>query len=159
MRLCLIVITALSLSSCLHKVSVGMFPSSKSEIDYAKINENQINRNSNLKFGSKQEYCFISEYKGSEELLTDIITTNVANQGFKLNVSNLKEDFILFKKGFSPEAWKSMLGVYYDINNDTEKVEIYLLYQMTQDITGSFDFNYSEAIGQTIQYSLASFNK
>ena len=51
-----------------------------------------------------------------------------------------------------------MMGVYYDIREDKNEVEIYVLYQMTQDITGSFEFNYSEVIGQRIQLSLRALN-
>ena len=145
-------------TGCLHKVSLEMFPTTKAAIDYKKINATQVDRNANLKFGAKQEFCFLNEYKSTEEELIKIIRNVVESDGFKPKHFSYQEDVLIFEKGLSAEAWKSMMGVYYDIREDKNEVEIYVLYQMTQDITGSFEFNYSEVIGQRIQLSLRALN-
>ncbi|HPN71682.1 MAG TPA: hypothetical protein PLZ32_19280 [Saprospiraceae bacterium] len=159
MKLIAVITLVIILSGCLHKVSLEMFPTTKSAIDYKKINATQVDRNANLKYGGKQEFCFLNEYKSTEEELIKIIRNVVESDGFKPKHFSYQEDVLIFEKGLSAQAWKSMMGVYYDIREDKNEVEIYVLYQMTQDITGSFEFNYSEVIGQNIRQSLSILNK
>jgi len=150
---------SLLLTSCLQSVSLDMFPSSKNQIDYSEIKSRQAERNSNLKYGSKQEFHIHDFYNRSEKILVKIISDWLKKEGFTLKQSNIDEDFLIFEKGLSPEAWKSMVGVYYDLNKNTNEVEIYILYQMSQDVTGSLNINYAELIGKRIQYTLNILNK
>ena len=155
MKLYYLSILAFFFISCLHKVSIHNFPQSKSQINYEKVKSEQNFRNMDLRFGSKQEFYFSGTFNNSEEYL---IKEVVKNEGFKIKKSDIQQDFLIFEKGLSLEAWKSIIGIYYNINESTNSLEVYLLYQMTQDITGSFDVNFAEIIGDKIRFKLRSTN-
>ena len=158
MKLYYLSILAFFFISCLHKVSIHNFPQSKSQINYEKVKSEQNFRNMDLRFGSKQEFYFSGTFNNSEEYLINLIKEVVKNEGFKIKKSDIQQDFLIFEKGLSLEAWKSIIGIYYNINESTNSLEVYLLYQMTQDITGSFDVNFAEIRGDKIRFKLRSTN-
>lgn len=154
MKYIIAAVASLLFISCLHSVNLEMFPKTKQEVDYKAIKSRQFERNSNLRFGSTQEYYFKSSFQRSEVELLKIIDLVMTEERFKLKVSDINEDYLIYEKGLSAEAWNSMIGVYYDINPSSSTVEMYLVYKMTQDVTGSLAFNYAEIIGQKIQYNV-----
>lgn len=144
----------------MQSCSVAKFssmPKTAADINFVKY-EKELQNNKEPFWTSKtsNEYFIeINKICKEQDILQSIGNAYSANNyGFsKFN----KEDKVVFaERGTRLNEWKSIAGVYYQIDGIAKKTRIYILVKISQDVTGGWKENRAKKLGQIIEKELST---
>jgi hypothetical protein len=140
------------LNSCLSVAKISNFPKASNEINFDKYStEYKEKKSSFLTSDTTNEYYFERNKLISEKELTDIIQFALKENGYSIYSSSFENDNIFGKRGLHANEWNSITGVYYKIELNIQKVQIYINTKITQDLTGGWGENRAKKIGLIIE--------
>ncbi len=143
------------LTSCVSVANISNLPQGSYYIDFDKYsNEYQ---EENIPFwttAGSNEYYFEKNFTVKDDLIFDIISEALLDEGYKIVVADNKNQFFTGKRGIRLNEWNSRIGVYYKINVPEFKTQVFIRVDITQDITGGWKENRAKKVGEKIEYLL-----
>jgi len=137
----------------LHNASISNFPTNSNKINFDNYST-QINKKKTPIWTFKGSNQYFIEQKKiiDEKELVAIIEKALQTRGNHIVSNNIENKCIIGEKGMSFNEYNSITGVYYRIESD--KIQIYIKTQITQDITGGAGNNLSKKLGKLIETAL-----
>lgn len=143
----LFLLTLLS-QSCVTTARMSDFSTSPGKEDFNVFsNSKRTDTNSNRNLKTGYEY-YIESKITNDTVVIQAITNTLKKQGFKIKTVDKNRCAIIAKRGLRANEWKTIAGIYYQIENGITK--IYIRSKITEDFTGGWRANRSEKIGQEI---------
>lgn len=148
----IVLLGILTLNSCLSVAKISSFPLTSADIDFDKYStEYKEKKDPFWTSNTSNEYYFERDIIVSEKELTYIIQRILRDNGYSIYSISLENDNVFGKRGMYANEWSSITGVYYKINPNNQKLQIYINTKITQDITGGWSENRAKKIGLIIE--------
>ncbi|MFN8255715.1 MAG: hypothetical protein U0W24_08510 [Bacteroidales bacterium] len=145
------------LNGCLSIAKLSDFPKTSTAINFDKYSmEYQEESEPYWTAKTSNEYYFERRDTISEIILTDIIKKAMMYEGYAINEIDLVNDYVLGKRGMYANEWSSITGVYYKLDPERNRIQIYINTKITQDITGGWSENRSKKVGLQIEKRIDS---
>ena len=98
---------------------------------------------------SKTQYDYYLEYENilPENMLIHKTLIALGNKGYEIVKADSISNSVLGKRGLRANEWKTVIGVYYDINREKQITQIYIFSKITQDFTGGWKDNRAKKVG------------
>ena len=145
------------LNSCLSVAKISDLPSSSKGIDFDKYSaEYKEQKNPFWTAATSNEYYFERDKALTEKDLTDIIKQALSKKGYAMNKVDLENNYISGKRGMQANEWNSITGIYYQLDHNNKKLQVYIITKITQDFTGGWKENRAKKIGEIIESNLDS---
>jgi hypothetical protein len=153
----LLITLATTLYSCLSVAKISNFPKTSTEISFDRYStEFQEKKDPFWTSNTSNEYYFERNKIILEKDLTDIIQYALQEKGYSIYSINLDNDNVFGKRGMYANEWSSITGVYYKIDLNKQKLQIYINTKITQDITGGWSENRAKKVGLIIETMIDS---
>ena len=157
LKILVLLIMLTILYSCFSVAKMSSFPKASSEINFNKYStEYQEKKDPFWTSKTSNEYYLERNKVMTEKELTDIIQYALRENGYKIYSINLDNDNVFGERGMQANEWNSITGIYYKIDLNKQKVQIYITTKITQDITGGWRENRAKKVGQTIENMIDS---
>lgn len=141
-----------SLNSCLSVAKMSDFSKTASTIDFDKYSTEYHEKKEPFWSGqTSNEYYFEKGQTITEKKLTDIIQYALKQKGYSIKGIDNENDYVIGKRGMYANEWSSITGVYYKLDNNQERLQIYINTKITQDFTGGWGENRAKKVGQIIE--------
>ena len=129
-------------SGCLSVAHLADLPASSDSVHYGRW--------------EKEEYGYY-EYEFALRNVTDEQFVRAVREGLSTNGFEIKRDdptarVITADRGLRPNEWGSVVGVYSRRRN--EDLDVKVIFEITQDFTGTFPQSYAENIAERIRTCL-----
>ncbi len=144
----LIPLAIILIQSCLSVARLSDFPKTARGYDFNNIvaaKNVSTDKGWNKKTGL--EY-YIKTNVTVDSLIIRAITGAIESGGFTIEFLDKNTYAIIGKRGLRANEWKSVIGVYYKINNDV--CEMYVKCKITQDFTGGWRTDRAKKVGEII---------
>lgn len=152
----LLLFSTILVQSC-SVAKISSLPQSSNEIDFAKYSV-ELNKSKQAFWTSKtsNEYYIEKNTVYSEADILRIITYAVEINNYTIAKYSKIEKVVFAKRGMRANEWKSIAGIFYQIDENERKTKIYIQVKITQDITGGWRENRAQKIGVLIEEKLAA---
>ncbi len=146
-----------TLYSCLSVAKISNFPKASTEINFDRYSvEYQEKKDPFWTSNTSNEYYFERNKIISEKDLSDIIQYALKEKGYSIYSIGLDNDNVFGKRGMYANEWNSITGVYYKIDLNIQKIQVYINTKITQDITGGWSENRAKKVGLIIETMIDS---
>jgi hypothetical protein len=146
-----------TLYGCLSVAKISSFPKASAEINFDRYStEYQEKKDPFWTSKTSNEYYFERNKIVSEKELTDIIQNALREKGYSIYSVSLDNDNVFGKRGMYANEWNSISGVYYKIDLNKQRLQIYINTKITQDITGGWSENRAKKVGLIIETMIDS---
>lgn len=146
-----------ALYSCLSVAKISSFPKASAELNFDQYSaEYRDKKDPFWTSNTSNEYYFERNKIISEKDLTDLIQYALKEKGYSIYSISLDNDNVFGKRGMYANEWNSITGVYYKIDLDNQKLQIYINTKITQDFTGGWSENRAKKVGLIIETMLDS---
>lgn len=147
------------LFGCLSIAKISEFPKFSTEINFDRYStEYTENKDPFWTANTSNEYYFERDKTISEKELTDIIQYALKEKGYSIYSISIDNNNVLGKRGMYANEWNSITGVYYKIDLNKQKLQIYIITQITQDFTGGWSENRAKKVGLIVENMIDSKN-
>lgn len=154
-KIILILVTSTFFAGCLSIAKLSNFSQTSSTIDFYKLaKEYKLAETPFRTTKTTNEYFFEKEIIIEESKLFEIAKNALDACKYSISVSNIENKCIIGKRGLMANEWKSITAIYYKI--ESNKIQVYVLTKITQDITGGFGENRAMQVGKLIEQKLNS---
>jgi hypothetical protein len=137
-----------SFSSCLSTARLSDFSQTAEKIDFMQI-ANSEKMELDKEWNSKTEFeYYLKLNTTNNSLIIQSIKDALFYNGYTIQFLDVNKKAVLAKRGLMANEWNSIIGIYFNVNNDES--EIYINCKITQDITGGWRDDRAAEIGQTI---------
>jgi hypothetical protein len=150
-KLILILIILTSMTSCLSTVKFSAFPKSSTEVDFNKYSEFYDLESVYWTSENANEYYFERDTLISAKELTGYIKVSLLALGYSITSDDYTDDYIRGSRELTAKEWGTVTAVYYKLDYDKNKIQVYILTQITQDITGGQAENRAKTVGKAIE--------
>lgn len=150
-KLILILICLTLMTSCLSTVKLSNFPKSSTEVDFNKYSEFYDLESVYWNSENANEYYFERDTLISNKELTDYIKVSLLALGYSITSDEYTDDYIRGSHDLTAKEWGTVTAVYYKLDYDKSKLQVYIITQITQDITGGKAENRAKAVGKVIE--------
>jgi len=134
--------------SCLSVAKLSDFSLTTDGLDFDKISTLKQTEKNNF-WTSKTEYEYYIESKiTNDSLIINVIKETLLENRYAIRYYNPNYHTIIGERGLMAHEWKSIVGIYYQINNEAS--QIYIKSKITQDITGSLGKGIATKIGERL---------
>lgn len=152
-----LIMLTITLCSCLSVAKISNFPKASTEINFDRYStEYRDKKDPFWTSNTSNEYYFERNKVLSEKDLTDIIQFALEEKGYSIYSMSIDNDNVFGKRGMYANEWNSITGVYYKIDIDKQKIQIYINTQITQDFTGGWSENRAKKVGLIIEAMIDS---
>jgi len=144
----LLFISTILIQSCVSVAKLSDFPRTTDGLDFDKIStlkKLESDKSWNVKTG--YEY-YINSVVTNDSLIINAIRESLYESGYAIKNYNANFSVVIGERGLRANEWKSIAGIYYQINN--EMSQIYIKCKITQDFTGGWSENRAEKIGKIL---------
>lgn len=153
-QLSAILLTSIILMGCLSTAKISNFSQTSSTIDFEKLSkEFELTKTPFWTSKTSNEYYFEKESVIDETKLIEIINSALRSYNYSIKVSDIENNCVIGKRGMVANEWGSITAVYYKI--ESNKIQVYLNTEITQDITGGWRENRALKVGQLIETKLS----
>lgn len=150
-------ILSILIQSCLSIARISEFPHSSSIIDFEKyameFDEHELPLRTRK---TSYEYFLEVDNPLPEYKLVILITHALENKGYEVVRLDTITNSVLGKRGLRANEWKTVTGVYYNINSLIPKTQIYILSRITQDFTGGWKDNRAKKVATELENLISS---
>ena len=150
-----IFLTWIGITFLFQSCSVAKFssmPKGASEINFANFQSQVKNEKEPLLTGSTTNEYFIEINRVCNELeLLDAIGQAYTANHYGFSKFNKADKAIFAERGARLNEWKSLAGIYYQINGQLNNTRFYILVNITQDITGGWKENRAKKLGLSLE--------
>ena len=150
-----IFLTLIGIAILFQSCSVAKFsnmPKGASEINFSKYSSHAKNEKEPLLTGSTTNEYFIEINKVCYELeILDAIGQAYNANHYGFSKFNKADKAIFAERGARLNEWKSLAGIYYQINEQLNNTRFYILVNITQDITGGWKENRAKKLGLSLE--------
>lgn len=146
--------TTLLFTGCLATARLSDFSNNASDIDFDKYAAKSPAEKTALWTGKTSNEYFLERDTIYPEADLNIIVRNaLSKMGYSVDKRNAVPgtNCILGKRGMYANEWNSITGVYYRIDKEKNKTQIYINTKITQDITGGWRENRAAKVGAKIE--------
>jgi hypothetical protein len=130
-------------------------PKTATDINFAKY-ESEL-RNTKEPFWtsktSNEYFIEINKICKEQDILQSIGNAYSANN-YGFSKFNKQDKAVFAERGMRMNEWKSIAGIYYQIDELAKKTRIYILVKITQDVTGGWKENRAKKLGLIIEKEL-----
>lgn len=145
------------LNSCVSVAKISDFPKASNQVDFNKYSKEYKEKQEPFWTAeTSNEYYFEKNKVISETDLRFIILAGLKDNGYRSYGLNQQNDCVLAKRGLRANEWNSITGVYYQLDNKDQNIQIYINTKITQDITGGWRENRAKKIGIVIEKMIDS---
>ena len=100
---------------------------------------------------TKNEYFVQINTLLTEAQILDVIGKAYAANNYGFSKFNRADKVVFAERGARLNEWKSLAGIYYQIDEANNQTNLYILVKITQDITGGFKENRAKKLGLVIE--------
>ena len=149
------------LASCIFLVQsctvakLSSLPKSSNDIDFDKCLGTLEKPSGKLRTSKTvNEYCFEIAKIYTEDAVIKAIEKRIKYSDYSvINFSTIGR-VVYADRGLRTNEWKSIVGVYYWIDEQAGKTKVYIQVRITQDITGGWNENRAKKVGSIIEKEL-----
>ena len=136
------------IQSCSSTARLTDFPKTAKEYDFDKIaNSKKTQEDKSWNKKSGYEYYLQTNSK-DDSVIIQAIDRAMRSEGFVIRLIDNTNGAVLGERGLQANEWKSVVGVYYQKNDDG--FELYVRCKITQDVTGGWREDRAQKIGEKI---------
>ena len=134
---------------------LSSLPKSSNEIDFNKYSFELVNAKEPFWISkTSNEYYFEKPKLYAEEDIFKAIDKAFTANNYVVVKFYKTEKTIFAERGMRANEWKSIAGVYYQIDEKAEKTKVYIQVKITQDISGGWKENRAKKVGVIIEKEL-----
>jgi hypothetical protein len=141
-----------TISSCLSVAKISDFPKTSTVIDFNKYSSEYHELKAPYWTSENaSEYYFERDTIITNKELTDYIKTALISLGYTITSNDYEDDYIRGSRNISRMEWGAITAVYYKLDYEKNKLQVYILTEITQDITGGNRENRAKTVGKIIE--------
>jgi len=145
-------IVLILLTSCLSVSKMSDFPKTATAIPFERYAiEYHEKKEPFWTSKTSNEYYFEKETAMPETVLANVIQYALKEKKYTIKEVDTVKDYIIGSRGLHANEWSSITAVYYKLNNDQTKIQVYIKTKITQDITGGWSENRAKKVGEIIE--------
>ena len=140
---------------CLSVAKISDFSRTSATIDFEKYSNEYKERS--VPFWTSEtsnEYYIERDNLMSVNELSTIIQAALKEKGNMIISVDTVNKVVLGKRGMYANEWNSITGVYFKIDVEKKKTQIYINTRITQDITGGWRENRAKKVGLIIENAI-----
>jgi hypothetical protein len=151
-KLFILLVFLTTIIGCLSVAKLSDFPKTSTAIDYNKYStEYHELKSPYWTSENASEYYFERDTIITNKELTDYIKQTLKALGYSITSNDYEDDYIRGSRGMTTKEWGSITAVYYKLDYDKNKLQVYILTKITQDISGGRAENRAKTVGQIIE--------
>jgi hypothetical protein len=137
----LFIVLSFALQSCLVAKFSSM-PKTSADINFVRYEKESQNTKEPFWDSKTSNEYFIKINKVYAELdILQAIGVAYSNNNFGFSKFNKADKVVFAERGMRMNDWKSLAGVYYNIDEIEKETKIYVLVKITQDVIGGWKEN------------------
>jgi hypothetical protein len=141
-------------AGCLSSARLSDFSGNAAAIDFDRYaNKTQAERTALWTGKTSNEYFLERDTAYIEADLNSIARRALTRLGYAVDEKNTVPgtNRIVGQRGMHANEWNSITGVYYKIDMEKNKTQVYIITKITQDITGGWRENRAAKVGMKIE--------
>jgi len=151
-KLIIMLVFLTTITSCLSVAKLSDFPKTSTAIDFDKYSREYHELKSPYWTSENaSEYYFERDTIITNKELTDYIKQTLVALGYSITSNDYEDDFIRGSRNMTTREWGSITTVYYKLDYDKNKLQVYILTEITQDISGGRAENRAKTVGKVIE--------
>ena len=137
---------------CISIARISDFPKNANAIDFDKYSAEYTEKKQPFwTVETSNEFYFETNRTISDLNLIQLISESLMEQGYRIYSTDIDNKYIIGKRGLRANEWNTKTGVYYKINTEKKKTQIYINSRITQDITGGWKENRAKKVGFVLE--------
>lgn len=147
-----IIISSFLLCCSCNVARFSSMPQRATDINFDKIGlVNKPIKETVYTANTKNEYFIQINNLLNEAQILEVIGKTYSANNYGFSKFNRVDKVVFAERGARLNEWKSLAGIYYQIDEVNNQTNLYILVKITQDITGGFKENRAKKLGLVIE--------